>query len=99
MVRKPAAESDILSDHADGLGLVALAIGDHLALAKLAQRLNVRSAWPLGSSKNTVFSEFLFHCQCLFGCKVTKFSTKAFIARQKNAFIIMLLFRYCFGRL
>ena len=105
------SESDILSDHADGLGsdvqergevlqgkmlnnagttlqqpLVALAgCGDEakpscgvtfalhlvaltvsyllaLALAKLAQRLDV----------NTVFSEFLFHRQWLFGCKVTK---------------------------
>ena len=45
-----------------------------LALAKLAQRLNV----------NTVFSEFLFHRQWLFGCKVTKFPTKAFIARPKK---------------
>ena len=44
-----------------------------LALAKLTQRLNI----------NTVFPEFLFHRQCLFGCKVTKFPTKAFIARQK----------------
>ena len=57
------------------LQLVALAVSHllALALAKLAQRLNV----------NTVFSEFLFHRQCLFGCKVTKFPTKAFIARQK----------------
>ena len=43
--------------------LFALAVLHHLALAlaKLAQHLNVRSAWPLGSSKNTVFPEFLFH--------------------------------------
>ena len=32
-----------------------------LTLAKLAQRLNI----------NTIFPEFLFHRQCLFGCKVT----------------------------
>ena len=69
MVRKPAAESDILSDHADGLGLVALAIGDHLALAKLAQRLNVRSAWPLGSSKNAIFPNF---CSIVSGCLAAK---------------------------
>ena len=58
------------------LQLVALAVSHllALALAKLAQRLNV----------NTVFPEFLFHRQCLFGCKVTKIPTKAFIARPKK---------------
>ena len=57
------------------LELLSLAVLHHLALAlaKLTQRLNI----------NTVFPEFLFHRQCLFGCKVTKFPTKAFIARQK----------------
>ena len=45
-----------------------------LALAKVTQRLNI----------NAVFPEFLFHRQCLFGCKVTKFPTKAFIARQEK---------------
>ena len=29
-----------------------------LTLAKLTQHLNVRSAMPLGSSKNTIFAEF-----------------------------------------
>jgi len=45
------------------LQLFALAVLHHLALAlaKLAQHLNVRSAWPLGLSKNTFFPEFLFH--------------------------------------
>ena len=45
------------------LQLVALAVLHHLALAlaKLAQHLNI----------NAIFPEFLFHCQCLFGCKVT----------------------------
>ena len=45
------------------LQLFALAVLHHLALAlaKLAQRLNV----------DTIFPEFLFHRQCLFGCKVT----------------------------
>ena len=45
------------------LQLFALAVLHHLALAlaKLAQHLDVRSAWPLGSSKNTIFPEFLFH--------------------------------------
>ena len=57
------------------LQLIALAVSHllALALAKLAQHLNV----------NTVFPEFLFHRQWLFGCKVTKIPTKAFIARQK----------------
>ena len=45
-----------------------------LALAKVTQRLNI----------NAVFPEFLFHRQCLFGYKVTKFPTKAFIARQEK---------------
>ena len=45
-----------------------------LALAKVTQRLNI----------NAVFPEFLFHRQWLFGCKVTKFPTKAFIARQEK---------------
>ena len=44
-----------------------------LELSKLTQRLYV----------NTVLPEFLFHRQWLFGCKVTKIPTKAFIARQK----------------
>ena len=46
------------------LQLFALTVLHHLALAlaKLTQRLNV----------NTVFPEFLFHRQWLFGCKVTK---------------------------
>ena len=39
-----------------------------LALAKLAQHLNVRSAWPLGSSKNTIFPEFLFHRRLIICC-------------------------------
>ena len=58
------------------LQLVALTVSHHLALAlaKLAQRLDV----------NAVFSEFLLHHQRLFGCKVTKFPTKAFIARQEK---------------
>ena len=58
------------------LQLVALAVSHllALALAKLAQRLNI----------NTVFPEFLFHRQWLFGCKVTKIPTKAFIARPKK---------------
>jgi len=45
------------------LQLVALTVSHlfALALAKLAQRLNV----------NAVFSESLFHRQWLFGCKVT----------------------------
>jgi len=45
------------------LQLVALTVSHllALALAELAQRLDV----------NTVFPEFLFHRQCLFGCKVT----------------------------
>ena len=45
------------------LQLFALAVLHHLALAlaELAQRLNVY----------TVFPEFLFHRQWLFGCKVT----------------------------
>ena len=45
------------------LQLFALAVLHHLALAlaKLAQHLDV----------NAVFSEFLFHRQWLFGCKVT----------------------------
>ena len=60
---------------AGGGELLTLAVSHllALALAKLAQRLNI----------NTVFPESLFHRQWLFGCKVTKFSTKAFIARQK----------------
>ena len=68
------------------LQLVALAVSHllALALAKLAQRLNVRSAWPLGSSKNTVFPEFLFHRQWLFGCKVTKIPTKKPPTRPKK---------------
>ncbi len=32
-----------------------------LTLAEFPQHLKVRSAWPLGSSKNTVIAEFLFH--------------------------------------
>ena len=58
------------------LQLIALTVSHllALALAKLAQRLNV----------NTVFPEFLLHRQWLFGCKVTKFPTKAFIARPKK---------------
>ena len=42
------------------LQLVALAVSHllALALAKLAQHLKVRSAMPLGSSKNTVIAEF-----------------------------------------
>ena len=58
------------------LHLVALTVSYllALALAKLAQRLNI----------NTVFPEFLFHRQWLFGCKVTKIPTKAFIARPKK---------------
>ena len=58
------------------LQLVALAVSHllALALAKLAQRLDV----------NTVFPESLFHRQWLFGCKVTKFPTKAFIERQEK---------------
>ena len=57
------------------LQLVALAVSHllALALAKLAQRLNIY----------TIFPEFLFHRQWLFGCKVTNIPTKAFIARQK----------------
>ncbi len=58
------------------LQLVALAVSHllALALAKLAQRLNI----------NAIFPEFLFHRQWLFGCKVTKFPTKAFMARPKK---------------
>ena len=58
------------------LQLLVLAVFHHLALAlaKLAQRLDV----------NTIFSEFLFHRQWLFGCKVTKIPTKAFIERPKK---------------
>ena len=32
-----------------------------------------------------IFPEFLFHRQCLFGCKVTKIPMKAFIERPQNA--------------
>ena len=60
------------------LQLFALAVLHHLALAlaKLAQRLNIRSAWPLGLSKNAIFPEFLFHRQSVvtFGAKVRKVS-------------------------
>ena len=36
-----------------------------------------------GKASLYFFPEFLFHRQCLFGCKVTKFPTKAFIEIQK----------------
>ena len=36
-----------------------------------------------GTASLYFFPEFLFPRQWLFGCKVTKFPTKAFIARQK----------------
>ena len=47
-----------------GTGLTEQVLGNEAAQIH-------RSAWPLGSSKNAIFPEFLFHRQWLFGCKVT----------------------------
>ena len=59
------------------LQLVALAIGDHLALAlaKLAQRLDV----------NAVFSEFLFHRQWLCLIQPAVIATKAHSPIRKGS--------------
>ena len=66
--RKSGAEGESLkllkeSGAIFSLHLITLAVSHHLTLtlAKLPQHLKVRSAWPLGSSKNTVIAEFLFH--------------------------------------
>ena len=55
-----------------GTGLTEQVLGNEAAqIHRLLILTEPLHPWPLGSSKNAIFPEFLFHRQWLFGCKVT----------------------------